>query len=314
MNRWLALSDGLGPVLQQGHDLISGDLLFDIAGPLAQATVLVAHGEGDLSLSLIHDPAIGFGLMLRHGARLVRHMLPTALIERKGPGLLRFRWDARTTEWSLGFADGRLASGQGAIALPRTLLAGAMLGARQRSPALAWIGLAGNGAIPAALIGPLTPVATPLGPVQAGQLRPGDLVLTRDHGPRMVLAAERHNLPARGSLAPIRLRAPFFGATRDILVPGTQQVLLTGVEVEYLTGEDQAMATAHDLADGRRAIAEQGHAMLPWIALDIGCDALLLSDDCALAVGQGGPTRRIDAFEMRALQTMWRGPTERSAA
>ncbi|PZR00746.1 MAG: hypothetical protein DI533_09500 [Cereibacter sphaeroides] len=312
MAGWLALSDG-GMALGSGPDLERGCLMFDLGPRQDATTVLMEHGEGPDALSLIHDAGFGLGLMLRRGATLARHMLPVGAQAASG-GLVQFRWDAATGHWSLDLSGGASAWGQGAQPLPRALLAAVMAGPRLRSTTLRWFGLAEGASVATLpLIGPRTPIATTKGTVTAAELRPGDVVLTRDHGPRRLLSVQRHDLPGRGSLAPIRLRSPFFGAACDVLVSASQQVMLSGVEVEYLFGEDAVLVEARHLADGSCAVAEEVAGVLPWIALDLGCEATLLSGGCALSTVRGASMRTLAPFEIRALQTM-RRKSLRSAA
>lgn len=171
-------------------------------------------------------------------------------------------------------------------------------------------------------LGPRTPIATPSGFVPATSLRPGDIVLTRDAGPRSVQRILRHRQPGLGAFAPIHLRAPYFGLGADLLVSGTQQIAFRGVEVEYLFGVEAVLAEARDLADGTRARLFPRPDHLVWIALDLGTEALVLSGTCGLATapfdtGSARPAthlRRLTAPEMRALQSMCLQGLTRSAA
>jgi hypothetical protein len=141
-------------------------------------------------------------------------------------------------------------------------------------------------------------------------------VLTLDHGIRALRAVRRADLPAQGSFTPVRLRAPFFGAQGDLLVSGPQAILLAGNDVEYLFGTERVLAEARHLVDGSRACFAPRPGSLPWIALDAGGCALLLSGRCALATDTSGPGAlpRIDPVEARALQAMRQRGTLRSAA
>ncbi len=171
-------------------------------------------------------------------------------------------------------------------------------------------------------LGPRTPIATPRGFVPAASLGPGDIVLTRDAGPRPVVRILRHGGSGPGPFAPVHLRAPYFGLGTDLLVSGAQQIALSGIEVEYLFGVDEVLAEARHLADGTRARLSRQLTQMTWIALDLGTEALVLSGTCALAAApfDAGTPRcathlyRIDAHEARALQTMRLRGLNRSAA
>ena len=330
MAGWIAVSDGDGPVLPcgPGDFLARGVLVLDIALPLLATTVLLDHAGPEGALSVIYGPGLGCGILHRHGAGLVRYMLPGALADGRGTAQMQFCWDTAAGTWSLRFTPasgdgGCAASGTGPMPMPRALLAAACMAAQGQSPALLWFGVTQGAAVCAApMIGPRTPLATPSGPVAASTLRPGDMVLTRDDGPLPVLSVLRREMPGRGSFAPVRLRAPFFGAATDLLLAPDQQIALSGVEVEYLFGEDEILVAARHLVDGTRALIEDRRAILPWVAIDLGCEALLMSGGCALATAPHQPDgpvasrglRQIDQFEARTLQAMRRRGATRTAA
>lgn len=95
-----------------------------------------------------------------------------------------------------------------------------------------------------------TPVETPTGPRLVERLRLGDLVETANAGPQPVRWITRREVPALGRFRPVRLRAPYFGLSRDILVSPDHRVAVTGPDAEYLTGEETVLAQAGHLIDG----------------------------------------------------------------
>jgi hypothetical protein len=97
------------------------------------------------------------------------------------------------------------------------------------------------------------PIATPRGEVPVAQLKRGDLVLTSAGDAVPVLRAVRQTVPAHGSLRPVRLRAPFFGLTRDIVIAPHQRLVLGGSEVEYMFGTEAALVPARHLVNGASA-------------------------------------------------------------
>jgi len=90
-------------------------------------------------------------------------------------------------------------------------------------------------------------VDTTLGPCAIERLRLGDMVLTKDNGPQAVRWIVAHDVPAIGPSAPLRLRAPFFGLTRDLVVAGEQRVLIAGHETEYYFGQETMLIEAKNL-------------------------------------------------------------------
>ncbi len=308
--RWIALSDCdrfLPPVAEA--ELHRGLLIFEIALPLPRAGLLLAQEAGRGALRLMYEPEAGFALFHRQGDRLGRHHLPGRLLPGPTMAQLRFSWDRVSDRWTLRIVPegGRtIATGGSGVMPMRTSLVEALSRGgpeQKRDAALLWFG-ATDGWLPEAeaWLGPLTPVETPRGPVPVGRLQPGDVVLTADQGALPLLSVRRQDLPARGSFAPLRLRASYFGARSDLLVTPSQGIALKGSDVEYLTGEDEVLAEVRDLADGTRVLVEDRHAVLPWVALDFGRAALVRSGSCTLAVGSPYGIRRLSRAETYALR------------
>lgn len=114
---------------------------------------------------------------------------------------------------------------------------------------------------------PDTPLATPRGFRPAGQLRRGDTVLTRNDGTVPVLHPVRRTVPARGSYRPIRLRAPYFGLQKDIIVAPDQRLLIDGPEVEYLFGQESVLVPARHLVNGFAARHETSGPVISYSQL-----------------------------------------------
>lgn len=100
---------------------------------------------------------------------------------------------------------------------------------------------------PAATISAGAMVQTADGVCAIERLKLGDLVQTKDSGLQPVRWLLKNLRPAIGGSAPLRIRAPFFGLTKDIVVARDQRVLITGVETEYNLGHDAALIEAHGL-------------------------------------------------------------------
>jgi len=109
---------------------------------------------------------------------------------------------------------------------------------------------------PGPTLGPDTPVATPWGFRNAGTLKRGDTVYTAEGEVVPVLHAVNRCVPARGSFAPIRMRAPYFGLQEDIIISPEQRVLIDGPEVEYLFSVEKVLTPARHLVNGFAARTE----------------------------------------------------------
>ena len=93
-----------------------------------------------------------------------------------------------------------------------------------------------------------TRVETIDGPKPVERLLPGDLVQTMGHGFQPLRFVVIREVPALGSCAPIRLRAPFFGLDHDLVVSPEYRLLISGADAEYLFGTDSVLVEARYLA------------------------------------------------------------------
>lgn len=113
---------------------------------------------------------------------------------------------------------------------------------------------------PGPTLSPDTPIATPWGYRNAGTLKRGDTVYTVDGEVVPVLQTVSRSVPARGSYAPIRMRAPYFGLQDDIIIAPEQHVVIDGPEVEYLFACESVLTPARHLVNGFAARTEPcGH-------------------------------------------------------
>ncbi|MGI1663377.1 Hint domain-containing protein [Palleronia sp. KMU-117] len=116
---------------------------------------------------------------------------------------------------------------------------------------------AGNVAFPICF-GAGTCIATPAGDRRVETLRPGDAVLTRDHGAQIlrwvgVTRVDADRLAAAPAFRPVRIRQDAFGAgapARDTLLSQQHRLLMTGWRAELLFGEGEVLVAARHLVDG----------------------------------------------------------------
>lgn len=102
-----------------------------------------------------------------------------------------------------------------------------------------------------------TRIRTPSGDRAVETLRPGDRVITRDHGTQRLIWVGGARLSARRlarspQSQPIRIRAHAFGPNqpeRDMLVSPQHRILLRSPKAEFFFGDGEVLAAAQHLID-----------------------------------------------------------------
>lgn len=103
-----------------------------------------------------------------------------------------------------------------------------------------------------------TRIAVPAGEVPVERLRPGDPVLTRDHGAQVLRWVGRSVRRAVGRDAPVEIAAGTFGDHGAVLVSPCHRVLVEGARAELLFGEGEVLVKAKHLVDGRAVRLREG--------------------------------------------------------
>ncbi len=130
---------------------------------------------------------------------------------------------------------------------------------------------------------PHTPIATHLGERPVHALRRGDLVVT-DRGDLVpVLQVIRRTVPAMGSFRPIRLRAGYFGLTRDIVVAPHQNLVMRGSDVEYMFGREAVLVPARHLVNNVSALPAEGPDLVTLFQVLLPGHEVLMASGCGLA-------------------------------
>ncbi len=318
MAEWIALSDRGSPLNGADPDAIlpRGAFVMEVLLPFAGPTVLLDYAEPDgrAGFSIFFDPQRGVIVLQRQGRRLLRHILPDPFSGDTGMRRLVFTWDILARRWSLS-ADAMddsppcQSGGTDPVAWSVADMV-ALCHAGQRHAQVLWYGMTTGDAPPRARawIGRQTPLDTPGGPVAAGLLRAGDLVLSADTGPLPVRHVAHPEVPGRGAFAPILLRAPYFGRTTDLLVSSEQPICMAGTAVEYLFGEDRVLAAADLLVDGIAAYPDNRRSVVTGVVLDFGRPALVMADGCVLLMQSDPPgplpARTLQRFEVTPLMAM----------
>ncbi len=150
-----------------------------------------------------------------------------------------------------------------------------------------------------------TPVETTNGPIPVEKLRLGDMVVTATAGPQPVRWIGKRRVPALGGFRPVRVRAPFFGLSRDIVLAPAHRVRLGVAEAEYMLGEDEVLLPAGRLVDGRHALGETRHRLVTYhqVLLDVH-DCLLHDGLWAESLFAGTIARRPEMVRSTVLAEM----------
>lgn len=321
MTRWIALSGRNGARAGPAPSDPPGAIMLEFALPLAGPQVLLdARAEG-LALSVFADPLAGVSVLIRRGTAATRHRIAGDLrLPGRGIARLVLGWPPGGC-WTLTLdlaAQGRLRGARGRDGLRlspgdlRALYAAAAT--VSQGAALLWHGATVQGGQnpPVAWIGPATPVATPAGPCPAALLQPGQPVMT-PLGPRPLTAVTQIEVPTAGSLAPIRLRAPYLSRQDDVLVGPGMGVVLAGIAVEYLFGEDAVAVLARQLDDGRIAAADRRPGTLRAVSLEAG-GLPILAGGCLLAPPGADGLRWLADWEALPLRRSFDGSIQGRAA
>lgn len=277
---WIALADqdgaqfdprGLGmptnapDMVAQGRDalLARGSLVIETRLPgSVQPVPLILFGRGGdwpFRFSLLAIPGGGLSLTMDQGGEMLQRTITHS--DLGGMDVLRmtYSWDA-PRKW--GFLALERADHQKVVLLhlqsPRPMRlsdARALLCEgqdRYLAPEVLFLALSSKmepvGPIPT--LHPDAPIATPRGYRRAGDLRRGDTVTSGSGAVVPVLHRLERTVPALGSFAPVRLRAPYFGLREDVCVAPAQRLVISGSEVDYLFGQEAVLFPARHLSGG----------------------------------------------------------------
>lgn len=120
-------------------------------------------------------------------------------------------------------------------------------------------------------------IKTPHGLQRIERLRPGDLVMTRDHGAQPLRWIGMRKLPAVGPVSPICFDKGVMGAHRRHLVSPQHRMMLRGPQAELLTGEPEVFVPAHQLVNGR-TITRQVGGVVTYVHLALDRHEVLTVD------------------------------------
>lgn len=134
-------------------------------------------------------------------------------------------------------------------------------------------------------IDPSSLVETPRGRRLASALVPGDMVLTADGDLAQVRWAGTVPMPAFPSRAPVRVRAPYLGLWRDLVLSPQDALRIEGTDVEYLFGTDAVLVPVSVIRRDAIVVAEP---VWPYV----GLRSIVLDRPAAL-IANGGAVQRL---------------------
>ncbi len=131
-------------------------------------------------------------------------------------------------------------------------------------------------------------IATSQGPRPVDALRAGDTVLDAQGGAHPLRWIEARPRLCMGRNAPMRLRAPYFGLARDLIVTPQTRILQTGPVVDYLCGTDAVLAQVGDLANGRAVFRDRHQAVRTFYHMMLDDPACILVENCPIETSHLG--------------------------
>jgi hypothetical protein len=147
-----------------------------------------------------------------------------------------------------------------------------------------------------------TPIATPWGHKLARNLERGDTVTTQKSGTVPILQRVTRTVPALGSFAPIRLRAPYFGLSQDVIAAPDQRLIIRGSDVEYLFGQEAVLVPARHLVNGFAARYEPSGSTITYTHLLLpGHEALSVAGSSFESLYIGRIRRKPDQLNASSL-------------
>ena len=109
-----------------------------------------------------------------------------------------------------------------------------------------------------------TLILTPKGPAFIESLQPGDLVLTRDHGPQPLRALHRHLSPSRAITVAPEAIGPGL-PWRHLRLASTQRVAISGWKAELLFAVAETLVPIGELVSDGTVLARTAiGAMVTW--------------------------------------------------
>jgi hypothetical protein len=155
------------------------------------------------------------------------------------------------------------------------------------------VGFVNVSSIPCFVAGTL--IRTPDGECPVENLRPGDLVMTRDEGACPVRWAGSRRVEAEGDFAPIHIRANTFGTHRDLKVSPQHRILVQDSLAQLLFGEDEVLVAAKEFLNDHSVRRKCGGTVI-YVHLMFDKHQVIYSEDLPTESFLPGP-QTTECFE-----------------
>ncbi|WP_224816784.1 Hint domain-containing protein [Hasllibacter sp. MH4015] len=131
-------------------------------------------------------------------------------------------------------------------------------------------------------------IDTPQGPRPVDMLRPGDLILDRNKEAHPIRWIEGRSRLCLGRMAPIRLRSPYFGLARNLVVTPQTRLFQTGPMVEYLCGTEAVLVNARDLTNGSAVFRDRSRPVRMFFHMMLDDATQVVVERCAVETAHLG--------------------------
>jgi aspartate 1-decarboxylase len=141
-----------------------------------------------------------------------------------------------------------------------------------------------------------TLIDTPDGPMPIEAIRPGTLVITRDHGPRPVRWIGFSTRKAEGRDAPVVFETGTMGNSRRLMVSQNHRMLVSTPMVELLYGCSEVLVKARDLVNGSDIHIVERDRMVTYVHLLFDEHEIITANGC-LSESYHPGDQSIDSFD-----------------
>ncbi len=148
-----------------------------------------------------------------------------------------------------------------------------------------------------------TKIATSGGARDVADLKPGDMVVTRDNGLQPIRWVGQRTVPALGSLAPIRFESGVLGNGKPLLVSPQHRVLIQGPQASLMFGEGEVLASAKHLTNGG-SIVQQAGGEVTYVHIMFDRHEIVYAEGAATESFYPGDTG-LDAVEAEAREELF---------